>query len=163
MLRCDTLYVVTRQDSHGHSDVMSALALRAKAGGHLPATCEIESCNLHEPQTIAAALKLLTTKATGRDIVLVVRGGGAWLDHFEDTRVIEAFGMLAINCPTYVAIGHARDELPLLEDIVLESFDTPSAAIPQLDDLLQAIEASRQRRVDVEVEVVSVGATASTR
>jgi hypothetical protein len=104
---------------------------------------------------------VLLSKVTDRDIVLAVRGGGEWLDHFEDAEVIEALGKLVTKCPTYVAIGHADDELEMLEDIVLKTFHTPGTAIHELDGMLQKFRA--RRSVEAEAEVATSGATGAPK
>jgi hypothetical protein len=138
--RCDKLYVVTSPKSDAWEDITWALDRPSKALARLPAALrELVECNLYSAPSIAKAMTALLSRVTANDVVIAARGGGdrEWLDHFEDPVVVTALGELAMKCPTYTAIGHAKDTL-MLEGIVHGMFDTPGGCIYRLDETLQA-------------------------
>jgi hypothetical protein len=144
--RCDKLYVVTSGRSKAWPDITAALKRIAQRPDHVLAPRELErvECKLYQPERIAEAVSMLCERVKAADLVIVARGGGEWLDHFEDEAVITALVRLAEQCPTYTAIGHADDRL-MLNGIVHRMFETPSSAIFCLDEMLREARPSASR------------------
>jgi len=153
---CGTLYIVTSERSEGRGDIEGELE-KLPSRSLLKNRSRVKTCDLLDAAGIADVMMGLLRDLKGNDIVLAARGGGEWLDNFEDVRVIEALGKLAVTCPTYVAVGHASNTQELLEGIVHKRFATPSIAVRDLDAMLKNLAQGQQRRVHIEAEVVPVG------
>jgi hypothetical protein len=134
---CHRVYVVTSEGSDAWRDITAARDKLFSALSSFPSKdrWELVPCNLYNVSSIAAALRTLHNRVLPTDLVLAARGGGRWLDHFEDENVVDALVELAALCPTYTAIGHAKDKL-MLDGIVHGMFETPSSAIYLLDPML---------------------------
>lgn len=100
---------------------------------------QIFGVSLYSPESIAKAIAL--ADETGRDILIVTRGGGERLEVFNERPILDA----VFNAKTVVisAVGHAKDRM-LIDRVADLSAATPTEAAKILSDHYIGVLAQRE-------------------